>query len=130
ARRSLPALPTCAAGMHRLGTLSQRPSPWGRILRVTDILDDLHWRGLIALTTDEQALRTALAAGPVTLYGGFAPHAPSLHIGNLVLILALRRFQLAGHRPLGLVGGATGLIGDPSGKSAERVSTDRDVVAA
>jgi tyrosyl-tRNA synthetase len=99
-------------------------------LRVTDILDDLHWRGLIALTTDEQALRTALAAGPVTLYGGFDPTAPSLHIGNLVLILALRRFQLAGHRPLGLVGGATGLIGDPSGKSAERVLNDRDVVAA
>jgi tyrosyl-tRNA synthetase len=99
-------------------------------LRVTDILDDLHWRGLIALTTDEQALRTALAAGPVTLYGGFDPTAPSLHIGNLVLILTLRRFQLAGHRPLGLVGGATGLIGDPSGKSAERVLNDRDVVAA
>jgi tyrosyl-tRNA synthetase len=99
-------------------------------LRVTDILDDLHWRGLIALTTDEQALRTALAAGPMTLYGGFDPTAPSLHIGNLVLILALRRFQLAGHRPLGLVGGATGLIGDPSGKSAERVLNDRDVVAA
>ncbi|HEY8114520.1 MAG TPA: tyrosine--tRNA ligase [Actinomycetes bacterium] len=97
---------------------------------MTDILDDLHWRGLIALTTDEQALRTALAAGPVTLYGGFDPTAPSLHIGNLVLILALRRFQLAGHRPLGLVGGATGLIGDPSGKSAERVLNDRDVVAA
>ena len=99
-------------------------------MRVTDILDDLHWRGLIALTTDEQALRTALAAGPVTLYGGFDPTAPSLHIGNLVLILTLRRFQLAGHRPLGLVGGATGLIGDPSGKSAERVLNDRDVVAA
>jgi tyrosyl-tRNA synthetase len=99
-------------------------------LRVTDILDDLHWRGLIALTTDEQALRTALAAGPLTLYGGFDPTAPSLHIGNLVLILALRRFQLAGHRPLGLVGGATGLIGDPSGKSAERMLNDRDVVAA
>jgi tyrosyl-tRNA synthetase len=99
-------------------------------LRVTDILDDLHWRGLIALTTDEQALRTALAAGPLTLYGGFDPTAPSLHIGNLVLILTLRRFQLAGHRPLGLVGGATGLIGDPSGKSAERVLNDPDVVAA
>jgi len=97
---------------------------------VTDILDDLHWRGLIALTTDEQALRTALAAGPVTLYGGFDPTAPSLHIGNLVLILTLRRFQLAGHRPLGLIGGATGLIGDPSGKSTERVLNDRDVVAA
>jgi tyrosyl-tRNA synthetase len=97
---------------------------------VTDILDDLHWRGLIALTTDEQALRKALAAGPLTLYGGFDPTAPSLHIGNLVLILTLRRFQLAGHRPLGLVGGATGLIGDPSGKSAERVLNDRDVVAA
>jgi tyrosyl-tRNA synthetase len=97
---------------------------------VTDILDELHWRGLIALTTDEQALRRALAAGPVTLYGGFDPTASSLHVGNLVLILALRRFQRAGHRPLGLVGGATGLIGDPSGKSAERVLNAREVVAA
>ena len=88
---------------------------------MTDIIDELTWRGLIALSTDQDDLRKALAAGPVTLYGGFDPTAPGLHIGNLVLLLTMRRFQLAGHRPIGLVGGATGLIGDPSGKSAERV---------
>ena len=86
-----------------------------------DIIDELTWRGLIALSTDVDDLRRALAAGPVTLYGGFDPTAAGLHIGNLVLLLTMRRFQLAGHRPIGLVGGATGLIGDPSGKSAERV---------
>ncbi len=96
---------------------------------MTDILDELTWRGLLALSTDLDDLRTALDAGPVTLYGGFDPTAPSLHIGNLVLLLTMRRFQLAGHRPVGLVGGATGLIGDPSGKSAERILNPREVVA-
>ena len=87
---------------------------------MTDIIDDLAWRGLIAVSTDLNELRKALDAGQVTLYGGFDPTAASLHIGNLVLLLTMRRLQLAGHRPIGLVGGATGLIGDPSGKSAER----------
>jgi tyrosyl-tRNA synthetase len=96
---------------------------------VTDIVDELSWRGLIAVSTDTDELRAALHAGPVTFYGGFDPTAAGLHIGNLVLLLTMRRFQLAGHRPIGLVGGATGLIGDPSGKSAERVLNDRDVVA-
>jgi len=96
---------------------------------VTDILDELSWRGLLALSTDADDLRRALDAGPVTLYGGFDPTAPGLHIGNLVLLLTMRRFQLAGHRPIGLVGGATGLIGDPSGKSAERALNPREVVA-
>jgi len=94
-----------------------------------DIIDELTWRGLIALSTDQDDLRRALAAGPVTLYGGFDPTAAGLHIGNLVLLLTMRRFQLAGHRPIGLVGGATGLIGDPSGKSAERVLNPAEVVA-
>jgi len=94
-----------------------------------DIIDELTWRGLIALSTDVDDLRRALAAGPVTLYGGFDPTAAGLHIGNLVLLLTMRRFQLAGHRPIGLVGGATGLIGDPSGKSAERVLNPTEVVA-
>jgi tyrosyl-tRNA synthetase len=85
-----------------------------------DILDDLAWRGLIAQTTDLEALRADLARGPLTLYCGFDPTAPSLHIGNLVPLFALRRFQLAGHRPIPLAGGATGLVGDPSGRSAER----------
>jgi len=96
---------------------------------VTDIIDELSWRGLIALSTDLDALRKALNSGSVTVYCGFDPTAPGLHIGNLVQLLTLRRLQLAGHRPIGLVGGATGLIGDPSGKSAERVLNPRDVVA-
>ena len=96
---------------------------------MTDIIDELAWRGLIAQSTDLGELRKALDAGPVTLYGGFDPTAPGLHIGNLVLLLTMRRFQLAGHRPVALVGGATGLIGDPSGKSAERVLNSREVVA-
>ncbi|HBW21378.1 MAG: tyrosine--tRNA ligase [Streptosporangiaceae bacterium] len=96
---------------------------------MTDIIDELTWRGLIAVSTDLDELRKALDSGTVTFYAGFDPTAPSLHIGNLVLLLTMRRFQLAGHRPIGLVGGATGLIGDPSGKSAERVLSERDVVA-
>jgi tyrosyl-tRNA synthetase len=96
---------------------------------VSDIIDDLSWRGLIAVSTDLDDLRRALDAGQVTFYGGFDPTAPGMHIGNLVLILTMRRFQLAGHRPIGLVGGATGLIGDPSGKSTERALNPREVVA-
>jgi len=96
---------------------------------VSDIIDELTWRGLIAVCTDLDDLRKALDAGPVTYYGGFDPTAPGLHIGNLVLLLTMRRLQLAGHRPVGLVGGATGLIGDPSGKSAERVLNSREVVS-
>ena len=86
----------------------------------TELLDDLHWRGLIAQSTDLGALRAALDAGPVTFYSGIDPTAPSMHVGNLVQWLTARRLQEAGHRPLALVGGATGLIGDPSGKSSER----------
>ena len=97
---------------------------------MTDILDELTWRGLLALSTDLGELGTALDSGRVTFYGGFDPTAPGLHIGNLVLLLTMRRLQLAGHRPIGLVGGATGLIGDPSGKSAERVLNPRETVAA
>jgi tyrosyl-tRNA synthetase len=96
---------------------------------VTDILDELTWRGLVALTTGPDELRQALNPGPVTVYCGFDPTAPGLHIGNLVQLLTLSRMQRAGHRPIGLVGGATGLIGDPSGKSAERVLNPREVVA-
>ena len=92
-----------------------------------DVLDDLAWRGLLADTTDLDALRGALGAGSVTLYCGFDPTAPSLHLGNLAQILTLRRFQLSGHRPLGLVGGATGLIGDPK-MTDERTLNDVDVV--
>jgi tyrosyl-tRNA synthetase len=96
---------------------------------VDDIIDELSWRGLIAVSTDIDELRQALNSGRVTIYCGFDPTAPGLHVGNLVQLVTLRRLQLAGHRPIGLVGGATGLIGDPSGKSAERVLNPREVVA-
>ncbi len=91
------------------------------------ILDDLAWRGLISQTTGDDELRAAIDAGPITLYCGFDPTAPSLHIGNLVQILTQRRFQDAGHYPLLLVGGATGLIGDPK-MAGERTLNPVDVV--
>jgi tyrosyl-tRNA synthetase len=93
-----------------------------------NLLEDLRWRGLIAQTTDAAALQQALAQ-PITLYIGFDPTAPSLHIGNLVVLLVLRRFQLAGHHPIALVGGATGLVGDPSGKNEERTLNTEETVA-
>jgi tyrosyl-tRNA synthetase len=96
---------------------------------VTDIIDELAWRGLISQSTDIEELRKAFEAGPVTFYAGFDPTAPGLHIGHLMLLLTMRRLQQAGHRPIAVVGGATGLIGDPSGKSAERVLNPREVVA-
>ncbi|CAN5196121.1 tyrosine--tRNA ligase [soil metagenome] len=95
---------------------------------MTHILDELAWRGLVAQTTEPAALRAALDAGPVSLYCGFDPTAPSLHIGNLVQILTVRRLQLAGHKPYALVGGATGLIGDPK-MTGERTLNDPEVVA-
>ena len=97
--------------------------------RRTAVLDDLAWRRMIADHSDLDALRAEMATGPIRLYCGFDPTAPSLQFGNLVQLVTLRRFQLAGHRPIGLVGGATGLIGDPSGRSAERVLHERDIVA-
>ncbi len=92
------------------------------------LLDDLTWRDLIADSTDLDRLRQRLDKGPITYYCGFDPTAPSLHLGNLVQILLLRRFQQAGHRPLALVGGATGLIGDPK-ETGERVLNAPEVVA-
>ena len=97
---------------------------------VPDVLDDLEWRGLLAQTTDRAALAEALAAGPVTLYCGFDPTADSLHVGNLVPLFSLRRFQLAGHRPIALAGGATGFIGDPGGRTSERQLMDAGTIAA
>jgi tyrosyl-tRNA synthetase len=93
------------------------------------ILDDLAWRGAVAHSTDQDALRAALDAGPVTFYCGFDPTAPSLHFGNLVQLVTMRRLQLAGHDPIAVVGGATGLIGDPSGRSVERNLNEAEVVA-
>ncbi|MFS0706365.1 tyrosine--tRNA ligase [Cellulomonas sp. 179-A 9B4 NHS] len=95
---------------------------------MSSILDELEWRGLVAQTTDRDALAQALAAGPVTFYTGFDPTAPSLHHGHLVQLVLMRHLQLAGHRPLALVGGATGLIGDPR-MSGERVLNTPETVA-
>ncbi|MDX8035523.1 tyrosine--tRNA ligase [Lentzea sp. BCCO 10_0856] len=92
------------------------------------ILDELSWRGLIATSTDLDALRKDLDAGPLTLYCGFDPTAPSLHAGNLVPLLMLKRFQMAGHRPIVLAGGATGMIGDPR-DTGERTLNSLDTVA-
>jgi tyrosyl-tRNA synthetase len=85
-----------------------------------NIFDELEWRGLVADCTDAAELRKRLEAGPIVLYVGFDPTADSLHAGSLVPLLALRRFQMAGHHPIAVAGGATGMIGDPSGRTAER----------
>ena len=92
------------------------------------IWDELQWRGLVALSTDEVELKAALSGGPITYYCGFDPTAASLHLGNLVQLLTLRRIQLAGHNPLLLIGGSTGLVGDPR-PSAERTLNSKETVA-
>ncbi len=109
-------------------TLDQRPSEGGPF-QGASVLDDLAWRGLIAHSTDLDALRAELAQGPITLYCGFDPTASSLHVGHLAQTLTARRFQLAGHLPLALVGGATGMIGDPK-PTSERALNEAEVVAA
>jgi len=93
------------------------------------LFDDLVARGLVADTTDRVALRARLGSGPIALYCGFDPTADSLHVGNLIGLVTLRRFQLAGHRPIALAGGATGMIGDPSGRSEERNLLDDERLA-
>jgi len=93
-----------------------------------NVWDEIVWRGLVHVSTDQEALRALLAGDPITYYCGFDPTAPSLHLGNLVQLLLMRRLQLAGHRPLGLVGGSTGLIGDPR-PSAERTLNTKETVA-
>jgi tyrosyl-tRNA synthetase len=98
------------------------------LIRMSELLNDLQFRGLINQMTDEEGLRKLLEEESVKLYSGFDPTADSLHIGHLLPILTLRRFQQAGHRPIALVGGATGLIGDPSGKKAERTLNTSDIV--
>ena len=92
-----------------------------------NVWDEIVWRGLVHVSTDQEALRALLAGDPITYYCGFDPTAPSLHLGNLVQLLTLRRLQLAGHKPLGLVGGSTGLIGDPR-PTAERTLNTRETV--
>ena len=95
-----------------------------------DLLDDLEQRGLLHETTDRAALAARLAQGPITLYYGCDPTAPSLHHGNLIGLVMLRRFQDAGHRPIALAGGATGMIGDPGGRSEERNLLEKEALAA
>jgi tyrosyl-tRNA synthetase len=94
----------------------------------TDVFEELRWRGLVAISTDEAALASALRSGPVPFYVGFDPTAPSLHLGHLLQLVTARRLQLGGHPPILLVGGATGLIGDPR-PTAERTLNDPTLVA-
>lgn len=98
----------------------------GKIM--SDLLKDLKFRGLVNQITDEEGLAKALEEGELKLYSGFDPTADSLHIGHMLPVLTLRRFQLNGHHPIALVGGGTGLIGDPSGKKAERTLNTADIV--
>ncbi|MFF2496359.1 tyrosine--tRNA ligase [Agromyces sp. NPDC058064] len=93
-----------------------------------DVWEELVWRGLVHVSTDQAALKELLAGEPITYYCGFDPTAPSLHLGNLVQLLTMRRLQLAGHKPLGLVGGSTGLIGDPR-PTAERTLNTKETVS-
>lgn len=109
---------TLSAALSRQSNDASFPTLW----------DELQWRGLIHVSTNEDELRTLLHGDPITYYCGFDPTAPSLHLGNLVQLLLLRRLQLAGHKPLGLVGGSTGLIGDPK-PTAERTLNERETVA-
>src|SRR5438105_5219955 len=93
-----------------------------------NILEELQWRGLIADCTDAAELGKRISTGPLTVYAGFDPTADSLHVGNLVPLLGLRRFQLLGQNPIALAGGATGSIGDPSGKAHERQLLTRELL--
>src|SRR2546426_8467615 len=105
---------------------------WNRVagMGMEGLLADFEARGLVHDCTDFDGLARRLAEGPVTVYHGIDPTADSLHVGHLVGVLALRRFQLAGHRAVALAGGATGMVGDPSGRSAERNLLDTDALAA
>jgi tyrosyl-tRNA synthetase len=97
---------------------------------MASIYEELSWRGLVQQVSDAAGFQSLMAAGPQKVYAGFDPTASSLHIGNLVPLIGLRRFQLAGHVPIAVMGGSTGLIGDPSGKSNERTLNEREVVTA
>src|SRR5260221_539584 len=96
---------------------------------MTSFIAEMSWRGLVHQSSDDK-LEAWMSQAPVTGYAGFDPTADSLHLGHLLPIFALRRLQLAGHRPIAVVGGATGMIGDPSGKSEERNFLSEDALAA
>ncbi|HIY67489.1 MAG TPA: tyrosine--tRNA ligase [Candidatus Agrococcus pullicola] len=106
----------------------QIPAPIQLDPAFENVWDELVWRGSVHVSTDADALRQALAGDPITYYCGFDPTAPSLHLGNLAQLIVMRRLQLAGHRPLALVGGSTGLIGDPK-PTSERQLNERETVA-
>ncbi len=125
-----PARPAHLAHLKYPASPEASQCPWGTFLLVSALLDDLQQRGLISDVTNRDELAKLLAEGRITLYAGYDPTSASLHIGNLVPTILLRRFQLAGHRPLVLVGGATGMVGDPSGKSTERNLLDDATLAA
>ncbi|MCB0907398.1 MAG: tyrosine--tRNA ligase, partial [Nocardioidaceae bacterium] len=112
----------------RIGAPAPLGRPEGTSVPSPNVLDDLEWRGLIAHSTDRAALRAALGEGSIRFYVGFDPTAPSLHMGNLVQLVTARRLQLAGHTPYVLVGGATGMIGDPR-DSGERTLNSAETVA-
>jgi hypothetical protein len=116
---SLCAVPAISSALDR-----QRNDP-----TFADIWEEIDWRGLVHVSTDAGELKTLLAGPPITYYCGFDPTARSLHLGNLVQLLLMRRLQLAGHRPLGLIGGSTGLIGDPR-PTAERTLNTKDTSAS
>ena len=117
-----------------MGAMRDKSSGWSLFvsacIKAMNIYEELRWRGLVSDCTDAAELEKRLSASPITLYCGFDPTADSLHVGSLVPLLALRRFQLAGHCPIAVAGGATGSIGDPSGKMTERQLLGRDVLAA
>jgi len=108
--------------------MTQTASPIANDTSFANVLHELQWRGLVALSTDAEELETALAGEPITYYCGFDPTASSLHLGNLVQLLTMRRLQLAGHKPLCLIGGSTGLVGDPR-PTAERTLNTKETVA-
>ena len=120
-------MPETAAAAER-SSAEQRLSAQTNDPTFADVWDELEWRGLVHVSTDESALKELLAGDPITYYCGFDPTAPSLHLGNLVQLLLMRRLQLAGHKPLGLVGGSTGLIGDPR-PTAERTLNTKETVS-
>ncbi len=117
-----------ADSLERVSTPDLTTAPQAIDPTFENVWDELVWRGLVHVSTDQEALRALLAGDPITYYCGFDPTAASLHLGNLVQLLTLRRIQLAGHKPLGLVGGSTGLIGDPR-PTAERTLNTRETVA-
>ncbi len=119
--------PARADSLERVSTADLTTAPQAIDPAFENVWDELVWRGLVHVSTDQEALRALLAGDPITYYCGFDPTAPSLHLGNLVQLLTLRRIQLAGHKPLGLVGGSTGLIGDPR-PTAERTLNTRETV--